>query len=238
MKKDKQPKVYPRYYNTTVYEEPEIYGIAKYNLHYHSIVSTSNSLYYSFRIGEQILVKDLCGEDIQANTAQLIGINPSAFYLNSYQTKTTSSTRVQTNESVLTNYSRFSAYQDQQYIIAPKNNGFVAYTMLKEMLSKQSQITIDLKETNTARAVYLKKTPYYVSNIVVNSTQVNNSVKISKVTGNTPEDLENEEVLVNDTIGSGVSYDPESPVLLSDHILLIEGSGEDSISINIYYYAN
>lgn len=235
MKKD---RVYPLYHNTEKYEEPDIYGIAKYNLHYHSMASTSNSMYYSFRIGEVIQIKGLCGDDLQSHTGKIVGINPAAIYVDSYQTENTEQTRVQSKGTILTNYSRFSVFKNQHYIKAPQNNGFVSYTTIKEMLYKQSHIVLDLKEVSPVRAVFIKNSIFYLSNIQVSSNDFTNSVKISRVKGNTPESPTQQQIIMDDIIGVGLSYNPDVLEELVDEYLLIEGSGTDLITVEIFYYAS
>lgn len=135
-------RVHPIYHNSPKYIEPETYGFAKYNIHYHELVKTDTAYYYQYFLGEPIALKDLCGNDLIHNgPAYITGIVEDRIYISSTITDETSKTKVEVPASI---YYRVSTKKNKNYLYESKKSGFIAPQSLEGLTSKAQNIHFNL----------------------------------------------------------------------------------------------
>ena len=137
-------KVHPLYHSGLTYVEPEIYGLAKYNLHYHELASIDNMLNYNFPLGESILVKDFCGENLTSLENFVTKVSEEEINTFLFFNKTTNLTRIQLSNSF---YDRAFVNINSNNIKFANQGGMVSPDILKTFLIKEFNIVLSTRNS-------------------------------------------------------------------------------------------
>jgi len=154
-------KVHPRYHNTRDYVEPELYGFAKYNLHYHEVSKVSSIYNYKYLIGERILIKNLCNQNLMLNNpAYISALYKDKLYITSTLKESTNKSKVEVSNSI---YNRVNTVKNNNYIYNIPQSGFITSSYLKSLLEHNETINLNL----TNRLLFYKLRDWYLLNVEV-----------------------------------------------------------------------
>lgn len=203
-------KVHPRYHNTPQYSEPDYYGLAKYNLHYHEWGTVSLMPSYSFFPGENISVKSLCGEQLLSQQpSQVAAVTRDSVLITGYFLEDENKTQIESSGSLLTHYYRFPVTKFEHNLQQEEQPGFVHSTTLQRLVLREQQIPLNLKilsSETAARFVFFRETDWYLKGVSISDGVTANLIS---VTGNSVESS-------GTTLVSAISsFAPSKPLLFA-----------------------
>lgn len=212
-------KVHPRYHNNRDYIEPELYGFAKYNLHYHE-VSKVNSIYnYKYLIGERILVKNLCNQNLMlSNPAYISALYKDKLYITSTLKESTNRSKIEVSNSI---YTRVNTVKNSNYIYNTSQPGFITSDYLKALLKHEDIINLNLR----SRLLFYKLHDWYLLNVEVIG---NNNESIPLDIGHIQMGSNTENTLYEDS--NPINFEPsslEDRLYTGNDILFIRASNSE-----------
>ena len=186
--------VHPLYHSDFKYVEPEIYGLAKYNIHYHELAGVNIPLARNIAVGNNVLLKDLCGEDLINVPSIVNSITEDELFLSSPSKKTTNRTKLQVSDSV---YYRVFANRFLNSILFENKGGMITNEILEIMLKKEFYSTLS-PTLDTKTFYFFLDRDFYVNSIeIVGGSR--RSIKVRK-------DQDNPFIDLNDQYS--LSYSP------------------------------
>ena len=224
-------KVHPKYHSSLSYVEPEIYGLAKYNLHYHELASISNMMSYNFSLGEAIFVKDFCGEALSSLNNYITKVSENDVFSFYPFNKTTNLTRLQLPNSI---YNRAYININSNNIRFADQGGMITSDTLRDTLLKNFDIVF------SNRSSFREYKFFIDNNLIINYIKIighqSSEIQVYK------EDNSGNmigSILIDESLNDDVYYNPSLKEILLENEKLVfkyKGNLSSSIAVKMQYF--
>lgn len=219
-------KVHPRYHSSLNYVEPEIYGLAKYNIHYHELATIGNMLSYNLKVGNSILVKSFCGDLLSDVSNSIISIDEEQVVTFFPFNQTSNLTKLESDESY---YTRAFVNVNSSKIKFADQGGMIKYTSLKSMLHQEHLSHLD---SGLSTFEFFLDDNAYIDQISLKG-DVNSTIEVSLENSNTS-------LIPSQVLEEDLFFYPSTPILLekTNKLIFSSNSPTSNVMIKIQYFSD
>lgn len=219
-------RVHPRYHSSINYVEPEIYGLAKFNIHYHELATINNMLSYDFKVQDSILVKNLCGDVLTRDQNYIISISSEEVKTFFYFNETTNLTKIQTDNAY---HTRAYVNNNSSKIKFANKGGMVKSSTLKSMLHQKHFSSLSW---GASTSQFFLDTDCYIDEISLRGDE-NSVVSVRK-------ESETEFIIPDEILEDEFFFYPTQPILLktNDKLIFTSNSPNSNVTFKINYFSD